>query len=309
MGAGHNRLLLYVHDDQAWVRAAGTWDPMAWHVDKAYAVAGRDAQHAFWGQVVSGDASPERVERLSMLHQLALADRLNRDRARRRDRQRAERARRRHRPRPGRAGGDRARSRRRAGRGGAHRGTDPARVPPRHVLLRVSGDRRLPGVLPHATGSLRPGVGAPGGVLGAATPRRPRARPLPGPGPDRRRAQRRSAGRRGRVAGVRRATTGRVRRGPGDDAVGVPAADRAREAAARAPARPGWRSSWRCCRAQQSGLVGGCSRTPTRAPGCTGPPDTGTCRQPGRLGDRGRLPEPAGARGRLAEPARRRAGA
>ena len=72
MGAGHNRLLLYVQDDQAWVRAAGTWDPMAWHVDKAYAVAGRDAQHAFWGQVVSGDDSPERVERLSMLHQLAL---------------------------------------------------------------------------------------------------------------------------------------------------------------------------------------------------------------------------------------------
>jgi hypothetical protein len=72
MGAGHNRLLLYVHDDQAWVRAAGTWDPMAWHVDKAYAVAGRDAQHAFWGHVVSGDTSPERVERLSMLHQLAL---------------------------------------------------------------------------------------------------------------------------------------------------------------------------------------------------------------------------------------------
>ena len=72
MGSGHNRLLLYVQDDQAWVRAAGTWDPMAWHVDKAYAVAGRDAQHAFWGQVVSGDDSPERVERLSMLHQLAL---------------------------------------------------------------------------------------------------------------------------------------------------------------------------------------------------------------------------------------------
>jgi hypothetical protein len=72
MGSGHNRLLLYVQDDQSWVRAAGTWDPMAWHVDKAYAIAGRDAQHAFWGQVVSGEDSPERVERLSMLHQLAL---------------------------------------------------------------------------------------------------------------------------------------------------------------------------------------------------------------------------------------------
>ena len=72
MGAGHNRLLLYLHEDAAWVRAAGTWDPMPWHVGKAYAVAGRDAQHAFWGHVLGEDAGPERVERLSMLHQLAL---------------------------------------------------------------------------------------------------------------------------------------------------------------------------------------------------------------------------------------------
>jgi hypothetical protein len=63
MGSGHNRLLLYTHEDRAWVRAAGTWDPMPWHVDKAYRLAGSRAQHAFWGQ--GG------VERLSMLHQLA----------------------------------------------------------------------------------------------------------------------------------------------------------------------------------------------------------------------------------------------
>jgi hypothetical protein len=47
----------------AWVRAAGTWDPMPWHIGAAYRTAGSDAQHAFWGQ---GD-----LERLSMLHQLA----------------------------------------------------------------------------------------------------------------------------------------------------------------------------------------------------------------------------------------------
>jgi hypothetical protein len=63
MGAGHNRLVLYMHDGRAWVRAAGTWDPMPWHVDQAYRMTGHDAQHAFWGQ--GG------VERLSMLHQLA----------------------------------------------------------------------------------------------------------------------------------------------------------------------------------------------------------------------------------------------
>ena len=63
MGSGHNRLLLYTQDGRAWVGAAGTWDPMPWHVDKAYRLAGSRAQHAFWGQ--GGEA------RLSMLHQLA----------------------------------------------------------------------------------------------------------------------------------------------------------------------------------------------------------------------------------------------
>ncbi|MBV9811079.1 MAG: hypothetical protein JO286_28215 [Solirubrobacterales bacterium] len=64
MGAGHNRLILYTHEGRAWVRAAGTWDPMPWHVEQSYRRAGQTAQHAFWGQ--GG------VARLSMLHQLAL---------------------------------------------------------------------------------------------------------------------------------------------------------------------------------------------------------------------------------------------
>jgi hypothetical protein len=63
MGTGHNRLVLFAHEGRTWVRAAGTWDPMPWHIDRAYRVAGRDAQHAFWGE--------GNVERLSMLHQLA----------------------------------------------------------------------------------------------------------------------------------------------------------------------------------------------------------------------------------------------
>lgn len=63
MGSGHNRLILFTQDGGAWVRAVGTWDPMPWHVDQAYRVAGHAAQHAFWGQ--------GNVERLSMLHQLA----------------------------------------------------------------------------------------------------------------------------------------------------------------------------------------------------------------------------------------------
>ena len=63
MGNGHNRLLLYTHESNAWVRAAGTWDPMPWHVERAYRLAGKEAQHAFWGQ--------DGFARLSMLHQLA----------------------------------------------------------------------------------------------------------------------------------------------------------------------------------------------------------------------------------------------
>lgn len=65
MGAGHNRLLIYRHDGQDYVRAAGTWDPMPWAQEHAYRRAGRDAQTAFWG---GGD-----IAQLSMLHQIALA--------------------------------------------------------------------------------------------------------------------------------------------------------------------------------------------------------------------------------------------
>jgi hypothetical protein len=63
MGNGHNRLVLYTHEGKALVRAAGTWDPMPWHIKQAYESTGREAQHAFWGQ---GDAAE-----LSLLHQLA----------------------------------------------------------------------------------------------------------------------------------------------------------------------------------------------------------------------------------------------
>ena len=63
MGSGNNRLLLFRHEGRTWVRAAGTWDPMPWHLAQAYRRAGRDAQHAFWGEGA--------IESQSMLHQLA----------------------------------------------------------------------------------------------------------------------------------------------------------------------------------------------------------------------------------------------
>lgn len=65
MGRGHNRLIVYRHEGRDWVRAAGTWDPMPWHLEQIYRVAGREAQHAFWGEYG--------IARQSMLHQLALA--------------------------------------------------------------------------------------------------------------------------------------------------------------------------------------------------------------------------------------------
>jgi hypothetical protein len=64
MGRSKNRLVLFEDQGRAFVRAAGTWDPMPWHIDQAYRRAGHDAQHAFWGQ---GANVAE-----SMLHQIAL---------------------------------------------------------------------------------------------------------------------------------------------------------------------------------------------------------------------------------------------
>ena len=63
MGQGHNRILLFHHEGRAWVRTAGTWDPMPWHLDRAYRLAGEETQRAFWGE--GG------IEHQSMLHQLA----------------------------------------------------------------------------------------------------------------------------------------------------------------------------------------------------------------------------------------------
>ena len=64
LGRARNRLLVFTSDGQAWVRAAGTWDPLDWHLERLYHGTGRHSQHAFWGM-----GAP----RESMLHQLAEA--------------------------------------------------------------------------------------------------------------------------------------------------------------------------------------------------------------------------------------------
>jgi hypothetical protein len=64
IGRSKNRLVLFEEHGRTYVRAAGTWDPMPWHINQAYRRTGRDAQHAFWGQ----GSDPEE----SMLDQIAL---------------------------------------------------------------------------------------------------------------------------------------------------------------------------------------------------------------------------------------------
>ena len=56
----------YTHEGKAWVHAAGTWDPMPSHLERAYRVG---------GQAMPSMRSGARAtsSRLSLLHQLALA--------------------------------------------------------------------------------------------------------------------------------------------------------------------------------------------------------------------------------------------
>ncbi|MGI8574963.1 MAG: hypothetical protein ACR2MA_06395 [Egibacteraceae bacterium] len=62
MGDAKNRLVLYSLDGRSFLRAAGNWDPMQWHLAELYERVGRYSQHAFWGM-----ESPDE----SMLHQIA----------------------------------------------------------------------------------------------------------------------------------------------------------------------------------------------------------------------------------------------
>ena len=62
-GPAADRLILFAAAAPDAGRRRRTSDPMPWHLAQSYRVAGRAAEHAFWGE---GD-----VARLSMLHQLA----------------------------------------------------------------------------------------------------------------------------------------------------------------------------------------------------------------------------------------------
>lgn len=64
LGPGVSRLFVFERDGEAFVRDLGSWEPLAWHLQPGFRLAGRAAQHAFWG-----GSDPSR----SMLHQLAEA--------------------------------------------------------------------------------------------------------------------------------------------------------------------------------------------------------------------------------------------
>ncbi len=64
LGRAVSRLLAYDHDGAGWIRDVGQWDPLPPHLAATYRLAGRAAQHRFWG--------PDDPDG-SMLAQLALA--------------------------------------------------------------------------------------------------------------------------------------------------------------------------------------------------------------------------------------------
>ena len=65
MGSGHNRLVLYTLDGKAYVRAAGTWDPMPLAPRQGL----QERRQGRAARVLGRRQDPE----LSMLHQIAIA--------------------------------------------------------------------------------------------------------------------------------------------------------------------------------------------------------------------------------------------
>ena len=62
LGAAVSRLVVWEEDGAAFIRDVGEWDPLPAHLAVPFRLAGRRAQHAFWGAGAPAD---------SMLHQLA----------------------------------------------------------------------------------------------------------------------------------------------------------------------------------------------------------------------------------------------
>jgi len=64
LGPAVSRLVIWEQDGGAFIRDVGEWDPLPAHLAVPFRLAGRTAQHAFWGGGLPED---------SVLHQLALA--------------------------------------------------------------------------------------------------------------------------------------------------------------------------------------------------------------------------------------------
>ena len=66
LGAAVSRIVIWEEGGAAFIRDVGEWDPLPPHLAVPFRLAGRTAQHAFWG----GGAAED-----SMLHQVAAAAR------------------------------------------------------------------------------------------------------------------------------------------------------------------------------------------------------------------------------------------
>jgi len=65
LGRAISRIVVYADAAGAWVRDVGSWDPLPWYLAQAYAVAGRQAQAAFWSAGPEEASMLARVARLS----------------------------------------------------------------------------------------------------------------------------------------------------------------------------------------------------------------------------------------------------
>ncbi len=48
LGRAVSRIVVFRNGAGTWIRDVGTWDPLPWHLARAYAIEGRQAQEAFW---------------------------------------------------------------------------------------------------------------------------------------------------------------------------------------------------------------------------------------------------------------------
>lgn len=65
LGRGRSRLLIFEHEGRAFIRDVGSWDPLPPHLAAAYALGGKRAQGAFWGEGTPAQGVFQQLARLA----------------------------------------------------------------------------------------------------------------------------------------------------------------------------------------------------------------------------------------------------